>query len=89
MLGDAWAMLGKHDEARAAYLAAEGKAEPDAKDLQLMVRRDLEEAQRMVKRRDFVRAERLFRRVMVFDSQHVEAGAGLTASLAKLSDGRE
>jgi hypothetical protein len=39
-----------------------------------------------VKQRDFVRAERLFRRVMVFDSQHAAASAGLTASLAKLSD---
>jgi hypothetical protein len=56
--------------------------------LRLMIRRDIEEAQRMVRRRDFVRAERLFRRVTVFDAGHAEANAGLTMCLAKLHNAK-
>lgn len=83
-LGDASAMLGKTADARQAYLTAENRSEPDPAALRLMIRRDMEEAQRMVKRRDFVRAERLFRRVTTFDAGHAEARAGLSTCLAKL-----
>jgi Flp pilus assembly protein TadD len=86
MLGDASAMLGKTSEARQAYLTAESRSEPDPAALRLMIRRDMEEAQRMVKRRDFMRAERLFRRVLTFDAGHAEASAGLTTCLAKLQN---
>lgn len=84
LLGDASAMLGKPAEARQSYLTAENRSEPDPATLRLMIRRDMEEAQRMVRRHDFARAERLFRRVMIFDAGHAEASAGLTLCLARL-----
>ena len=39
-------MLGKACEARAAYLAAQKRGEPDAKTLRMLVQRDFEEASR-------------------------------------------
>jgi Flp pilus assembly protein TadD len=87
-LGDASAMLGKPADARQAYLTAEHRTEPDPAALRLMIRRDMEEAQRMVSRRDFARAERLFRRVLVFEAGHADASAGLTMCLAKLQNAR-
>jgi tetratricopeptide (TPR) repeat protein len=84
--GDAWAILGKLKEAREAYLSAEKRPEPDRGALQLMIRRDLEEAYRMVKARDFARAERVFRRVVVFDSENAAASAGVAQCLVKLGD---
>jgi tetratricopeptide (TPR) repeat protein len=86
MAGDAWAMLGKVDSAREAYLAAEKTPEPDAKALKLMIQRDMEEANRTMNRRDFARAERVFRRVVVFDSQHAAASAGVANCLLKLGE---
>jgi hypothetical protein len=84
--GDAWAILGKLKEAREAYLGAEQRTEPDREALQLMIRRDLEEANRMVKARDFARAERVFRRVVVFDSENAAASSGVAQCLVKLGD---
>lgn len=84
--GDAWAMLGKVEPARHAYLAAEKAAEPDAKGLKLIIQRDMEEAHRTLNRRDFARAERVFRRVVVFDPQHAAATAGVANCLVKLGE---
>jgi tetratricopeptide (TPR) repeat protein len=84
LAGDAWAMLGKPAEARAAYLAAEKRGEPDAKTLRLLVQRDFEEASRSAALRDYARAERLFRRVVVFAPEHAAASSGVASCLAKL-----
>jgi tetratricopeptide (TPR) repeat protein len=83
-LGDAWAMLGRADEARVAYLNAEKNAQPDAPTLKAMARRDYEEAERTASRRDFARAERMFRRVVVFDPEHQAATVGVARCLSKL-----
>jgi len=84
--GDAFARLGKLKEARMAYLAAEARPEPEEDALKWLVRRDLDEANRSLKSRDFVRAERLFRRVVVFDSQHAGAALGVATSLRRQND---
>jgi tetratricopeptide (TPR) repeat protein len=84
--GDAFARLGKLKEARIAYLAAEARAEPDEDALKWLVRRDFDEANRSLKSRDFVRAERLFRRVVVFDQGHAAAAIGVATCLRKQSD---
>jgi tetratricopeptide (TPR) repeat protein len=88
ILGDAWARLGDLQKARRAYLDAERRAEPDEDARKWLVRRDLDEAERSAKARDFVRAERLFRRVVVFDSEHAGAALGVAACLRKLGDQR-
>jgi tetratricopeptide (TPR) repeat protein len=84
--GDAWARLGQLTEARRAYLASEGRPEPDESTRQWMVRRDLDEAHRSARSRDFVRTERFFRRVVVFDPEHAGAARGVAMCLRKLDD---
>ena len=86
ILGDASARLGKLTEARRAYLAAEKRPEPDEDQKKWLVRRDWDEAQRSDKSRDFVRAERLFRRVVVFDPAHAGAALGIATCLRKQND---
>ena len=88
ILGDARARLGDLQKARRAYLDAERRAEPNEDTRKWLVRRDLDEAERSARSRDFVRAERLFRRVVVFDPEHAEAALGVAACLRKLGDQR-
>jgi hypothetical protein len=75
--------MGKLKEARLSYLAAEARPEPEAEALKWVVRRDLDEANRSLKSREFVRAERLFRRVVVFDPGHAGAALGVATCLRK------
>jgi tetratricopeptide (TPR) repeat protein len=89
LLGDALVRVGKIKEAREAWLAAERTPELDADGLSLMVRRDMEEAQRTLKLRDFARAERLFRRVVAFDPEHAAATAAVAGCLLKLGEKEE
>jgi tetratricopeptide (TPR) repeat protein len=84
--GDAFARLGKLKEARIAYLAAEARPGSDEDALKWLVRRDLDEASRSLKAREFVRAERLFRRVVAFDPAHAAAAIGVATCLRKQND---
>ena len=83
---DAWARLGKLAEARRAYLAAEQRSESDEGAAKRLVRRDLGAAQVSLKARDYVRAERLFLRVVVFEPEHELATFGVATCLRKLDD---
>ena len=83
---DAWARLGKLAEARRAYLAAEQRSESDEGAAKWFVRRDLDAAQRSLKARDYVRAEKLFLRVVVFEPEHEVATFGVATCLHKLND---
>ena len=83
---DAWARLGKPAEARRAYLAAEQRSESDEDAAMWLVRRDLDAAQRSLKARDYVRAEKLFLRVVVFEPEHEVATFGIATCLQKLND---
>ncbi len=84
ILGDAQARLGKLDEAKKAYLDSERRPEPDDAARNWLIRRDMGEAQRSLRSGDFVRAERLFRRVVVFDPEHSGAALGVSTCLRKL-----
>jgi tetratricopeptide (TPR) repeat protein len=86
MVGDAEARLGHLEEARKAYLDSEHRPEPGADALRWLVKRDMDEAQRSLRSRDFVRAERLYRRVVVFDPNHAGAALGVSTCLRKLDD---
>ena len=81
---DAWARLGKLAEARRAYLAAEQRSESDEGAVKRLVRRDLDAAERSLKARDYVRAEKLFLRVVVFEPEH-EVGTFGVASVCTSS----
>ena len=83
---DAWARLGKLAEARRAYLAAERRSESDEGAANWLVRRDLDAAQRSLKARDYVRAEKFFLRVVVFEPEHQVATFGVATCLLKLND---
>lgn len=86
-LGDALIRTGKVNEARTAWLAAENRSEPHGDELALMIRRDMEEAQRMLlKVRDLARAERMFRRVVAFDPKNVVAMVGVAKCLRMLGE---
>ena len=83
---DAWARLGKLAEARSAYLAAEQRSESDEGAAKRLVRRDLDAAERSLKARDYVRAEKLFLRVVVFEPEHEAGTLGVATCLRKLND---
>jgi tetratricopeptide (TPR) repeat protein len=86
IVGDAQARLGNLEEARKAYLDSERRPEPGDDARRWLVRRDMDEAQRSLRSHDFVRAERLYRRVVVFDPNHPGAALGVSTCLRKQDD---
>lgn len=81
--GDAWAALHETDKARTAWLAVEGKSTASARDVNLFVRRNMALGQRMERLKDFQLAERIYRRVLLFAPEHVEATKGVSRCLSK------
>jgi tetratricopeptide (TPR) repeat protein len=86
VVGDAWAALHKTEEARAAWLKVEGKPNPSASDVRLVVRRNMALAQRVQRLNDFSLAERLYRRVLLFSPEHAGATKGIASCLMKAGD---
>jgi tetratricopeptide (TPR) repeat protein len=86
VVGDAWAALHRTDEARAAWLAAEKKPNPSRRDLRLIARRSLALAKRVEHMKDFLSAERLYRRVLLLDPQHPDATKGIARCLLRVGD---
>jgi len=83
VVGDAWASLDKTQEARAAWLAAERKTTASPRELRLIVRRNMGLAMRVERLKDFLLAERLYRRVLLLDPEHVGATRGVASCLLK------
>ncbi|HEY3255838.1 MAG TPA: tetratricopeptide repeat protein, partial [Polyangiaceae bacterium] len=87
ILGDGLARVGDYDGAKRAWLASlhlEPSSDPQQfKALSFSSQR---EGQASLKRRDFARAERFFRRAVVFDPDNVAASNGLADALLKLGD---
>jgi Flp pilus assembly protein TadD len=88
LLGDALARTGRPAQAQEAWLAASHVAASDAAAVDLLIQMDFLEAERTLKRRDYRRAERFFRRVVSLKPTHATANAGLAAALLKLGDSR-
>jgi tetratricopeptide (TPR) repeat protein len=88
IVGDARAALNDSSSARDALLAAERKPSPSARELDLIVRRDLALAKRVERKRDFSLAERLYRRVLVLSPDHTGAMFGVASCLGRLGDRR-
>ena len=86
VVGDAWAALHKTEQARAAWLEAEKKADPSAEELRLIVRRNMALAQRMERLKDYSLAERIYRRVLLFSPGHAGATKGIASCLVKVGD---
>jgi tetratricopeptide (TPR) repeat protein len=86
IVGDAWAALSRSDDARSAWLAAEKKSTASQRELELVARRNMALAKRVERLQDFSLAERLYRRVLLLQPEHLGATKGLATCLAKLGD---
>ena len=87
ILGDGFARLGDFDKAKLAWLKSL-RLEPssDPEQFKALSFSSLHEARASMKRRDFARAERFFRRAVVLDGDNVLASNGLADALLKLGD---
>lgn len=87
ILGDGLARVGEYEGARRAWLASM-HLEPssDPQQFKALSFSSVREAQASMRRRDFARAERFFRRGVVMDGDNVAASNGLSDSLLKLGD---
>ena len=87
ILGDGLARVGQYDQAKVAWLKSM-RLEPssDPQQFKALSFSSLREAQASMKRRDFARAERFFRRAVVLDGDNAPASNGLADTLLKLGD---
>lgn len=85
-LGDALARIGAHAEAREAWFEGAGIHSANAAGHRALVMRGLRDADRSVRARDYVAAERYYRRAAVLDPKNVPAAAGLAYALSMLGD---
>jgi len=87
ILGDALARVGDYDAAKSAWLASlRLERSSDPQQFKALSFGSVREAQASMKRRDFARAERFFRRGVVLDDDNVAASNGLADALLKLGD---
>src|SRR6478735_8935962 len=87
ILGDGLARVGDFDAAKRAWLASMHlDATDDPQQFKALSFSSVREAQASIKRRDYARAERFFRRGVVLDSDNVAASNGLADALLKLGD---
>lgn len=80
ILADALARVGKTEEARKALFDAARRPETDGT-LRALTQQNLLHAQAALANREYPLAERLFRRVLVFNPQHAAASAGIAKCL--------
>ncbi|MEO6599007.1 MAG: tetratricopeptide repeat protein, partial [Polyangiaceae bacterium] len=87
ILGDGLARVGQYDQAKVAWLKSM-RLDPssDPQQFKALSFSSLREAQASMKRRDFARAERFFRRAVVLDGDNGLASNGLADVLLKLGD---
>jgi len=88
ILGDALALSGDENGARNAWLSSAGITSPKDPAVRALAARDLRLGLRAFDLRDYGRAERLFRRAVVFEPGNVQATLGLARTLVVLGDGR-
>lgn len=85
-LGDALARVGAHAEAREAWFEGAGIDAANAAGHRALVNRGLKDADRSVRARDYVAAERYFRRAAVLEPESAPAAIGLAYVLNMLGD---
>jgi tetratricopeptide (TPR) repeat protein/DNA-binding response OmpR family regulator len=87
ILGDGLARVGDFEGAKGAWLASM-RLEPsaDPQQFKALSFSSAREARASMKRRDYARAERFFRRAVIMDSDNVPASNGLADALLKLGD---
>jgi Flp pilus assembly protein TadD/DNA-binding response OmpR family regulator len=86
LLGDGLVRIGDHPGAKRAWLAA-AKIQPgETEQIADLFRRSLREAELSLRKRDYLRAERFFRRGVVLDPESLAASRGLALTLFRLGD---
>jgi tetratricopeptide (TPR) repeat protein/DNA-binding response OmpR family regulator len=88
VLGDALALVGDDAGARKAWLTGAGITSAVDPGVRGLARRDLRFAIRAFDRRDYARAERLFRRAVVLEPNDADAAARLAKTLLVLGDNK-
>jgi len=87
ILGDGLARLGEYEPAKRAWLASMRlEANGDPEQFKALSFSSVREARASMKRKDYARAERFFRRGVVLDENNVGASTGLADTLLKLGD---
>jgi tetratricopeptide (TPR) repeat protein len=80
-LGDALARTGDYDRAKQSWLRSSGREQGDDAALQALAKRDLGRGESHLRRREWVHAERMFRRAAVMSPETLAAAVGLSRSL--------
>ena len=88
LLGDALARTGDYDGARAHWLRSSGYEPGDDKALKALGKGDLQRGEEHLRRREWVHAERMFRRAALSDPKSLGAVLGLSRSLTELGDAK-
>jgi tetratricopeptide (TPR) repeat protein/DNA-binding response OmpR family regulator len=89
VLGDALALAGDDAGARKAWLAGAGITSPADPGVRGLARRDLRFAIRAFDRRDYAKAERLFRRAVVLEPNDADAALRLARTLLVLGENKQ
>ncbi|MFZ5891620.1 MAG: tetratricopeptide repeat protein [Myxococcota bacterium] len=86
LVGDALARVGDEDGARRAWFAAASANNPSAEEIQGLYLRAMKEAEQALSARDYMRAERFFRRGVILDHSSANAHRGLAMALLRIGE---
>ncbi len=88
LLGDGLARIGDIPGATQAWFTALGTPDPSPLEKQNFVQAAMQEAQSSMLKRDWPRAERFYRRVILVDGESIKGALGLAAALLKQGEGK-
>jgi Flp pilus assembly protein TadD/CheY-like chemotaxis protein len=85
-LGDALARVGADSDARAAFILGAGLAPNDQRGARALLTRAMKQADKALRRGDYLTAERGFRRASALEPKSSSAASGLSYALLQLGD---
>jgi Flp pilus assembly protein TadD len=85
-LGDALARMGADTDARAAFILGAGLAPNDQRGARALLTRAMKQADKALRRGDYLTAERGFRRACALEPKSSSAASGLSYALLQLGD---
>jgi DNA-binding NarL/FixJ family response regulator/tetratricopeptide (TPR) repeat protein len=86
IVGDGLARVGDFEGARRAWYAAASVNTPSPREIALLTLRASKEAEQALAARDYLRAERFYRRASVLDLRSASARRGLASTLLRLGE---
>jgi Flp pilus assembly protein TadD len=86
LVGDGLARVGDEEGARRAWYAAAAVNTPSPEEIQGLTLRAMKEAEQALSTRDYMRAERFFRRAVILDATNVSAHRGLATALLRIGE---